>query len=227
MSDRVYNPCSFLALLRPFSALPDVFRVPVHVPILVAVSISATALVTVRAPVPVPILCSSTDLHPSPRPRSRPVPVPIPVSTLRLFVFLLPRSRFRSRSVSTTVHAPVLAPDPVPVSVSAPDSDPASYSVHIFPSLRSGYPLGTMRVYRPRFVCMSMCFYVYLVDHNRAIQLCHPSHCIPLILSSQERINATYYDNIRPHVTKRRRTLYTYSSYLSPECLMLPSLHPR
>ena len=149
----------YLEVFRLSFPLSDLVLVPVHVHNLVAVPLYATALVTVRnpvpVPIPVPILCSSTGLH--------------------------PRARSRSHYVPITVHAAVLAPNTVPVCVSAPNSDPAPDLVRIFPSLRSGYPLGTMRGYIPRFVWVSICVYVKLVAHNRAIQPCHPCHYIPLV----------------------------------------------
>ena len=161
----------FLAITCLSSGLPDRVLVPVSVPILVVVLLSAFSPVSISSLVPVSILCFSTGLHPCLHPCSRPVPVPI----LRLYVCLHHRSYSVSRSVPITVYAPVLAPDPVAASVSAPD--PA----RSLPSLRPSYLLGTMPVYRPRFVCVSVCVYVYLVEHNRAIQPWHPSNCIPLV----------------------------------------------
>ena len=135
----------FLALFRLPSALPNPILVPV---IVVPVPISAKVLASVPVPVPVPIRCSSTDPHPRPRPCSRPVPAPVPVPVLRSFVHFHPRSRSRSVPVPMTVHVPVT------VSVPTPDSNPAPDPVRSFLPLGSGYPPGTMRLYRRRALRM-------------------------------------------------------------------------
>ena len=80
------------------------------------------------------------------RPRSHPVfvygsppPSPSPFP---------PRSRSRSVPVPLTVHVPVT------VSIPTPDSNPAPDPVRSFLPLGSGYPPGTMRLYRRRALRM-------------------------------------------------------------------------
>ena len=96
----------------------------------------------------------SPRLRPRSRPRSHPVfvygspppsqprPRRVPVPVLRSFVRFHPRSRSRS------------VPVPVTVSVPTPDSDPAPDPVRSFLPLGSGYPPGTMRLYRRRALRM-------------------------------------------------------------------------
>ena len=219
----------FLVPIRPSCALSDPVLVSVPVSILVPVQISATALVSIPAPVPIFILCSLTGLHvrlrshfhpmffdgstrsspfpfpPRPRSRSRPIPGPAPVAIWRSFVRLHLSSRSRSGYAPIIGHVPVAGFDP------APASDPASDPVCSLPFLGPGYPLGTMRVYRPRFFCVRVCACVYLVSHNHSY------------LSLQGGINDTFYEMI---ATKRTHSLYNYISYISPECLALRSLLP-
>ena len=96
-------------------------------------SLSIIIVFPVSNPVPNPVLCFSYRLRPHFRscPVSTLVPVPVPV--LLSFARLHPRPR------------PVPVPVPAPVPLSVPTSD----LVCSFPSLGSGYPLGTMHVYRP------------------------------------------------------------------------------
>ena len=69
-------------------------------------------------------------------------------------------------------------------------------------------------------MCARARAYIYSIVHNRAIQLCHPSHSLPLALT----INDIYYENLCSDATKGAHSLYLYTFYLSLECLMLPSL---
>ena len=169
-ADRVYKPCAVScahsSLLRPFWSCPR-FRSCFH-------SCPSSNLRYCSRFHP----CSRSHFHPvffdgstrlspfpfppRPRSRSRPIPTPAPVPIWRSFVRLHLSSRSRSGYAPFIVHVPVAVFDPAPV------SDPAPDPVCSFPFLGPGYPLGTMRVYRPRFLCMRVCACVYLVSHNHS-----------------------------------------------------------
>ena len=124
----------FCGFLRFFASLPPS-------PILFSFPLSSS-------PFPSPLQSSLMSPFPSPFPscvRLRvptPVPVsaPVPVPVLRSFIRFHPRSR--SRFV------------PVTVSVPTPDSNAAPDPVRSFLPLGSGYPPGTMRLYRRRALQM-------------------------------------------------------------------------
>ena len=74
------------------------------------------------------------------------------------------------------------------------------------------------------FLCVCTTTKLYITAQSSPIFLaivCH-SHC----WSSQGWFNDTYYENPRSDATKGTHFLYLYSSYLSTECIALPSLPP-
>ena len=68
-------------------------------------------------------------------------------------------------------------------------------------------------------MCMFVCIKLHITAQSGPVILVILCH---LQRSSQGGINDTYYENLSSDATKGTLSLYLYSSYLSPECLVLP-----
>ena len=140
-----------LSCLHFFSFRLSLSRFPDHVYDCSGVSCASSPLLRpprfrlVLVPVPVP-MCSSSGLHPRSRPCASPLPSPLPSYVRSLASTPVPAPAPSPSPLTSPFPTPPPFPSPFP----PPDSDTAPDPVHSFPPLGSGYPLGTMRVYRNR-----------------------------------------------------------------------------